>query len=59
MGGVSLLHANRVVDAPHPHVGAGTSSRLAAFRPEEAVSFIQLLPCYLSSPSVPVPFFSC
>lgn len=47
-----------LMDARHPHSSAGTSSRLAAFRPEETVSFIQLLPCYLSSPSTPVPFFS-
>lgn len=39
-----------------PHVTAGTRLRLAAFRSAEGVSFIQLPPRYLSSPSAPVPF---
>lgn len=43
------------VDALRPHVSAGTWSRFAALRPEQGVSCFQLPPCYLSSPSVPVP----
>lgn len=35
---------------------AGAWSHSAAFRSERPVGFIQLPPCYLSSPSVPVPF---
>lgn len=46
------------VDVPRPHVSAGTWSRPAAFRPEQGVSFIQLPPHYLSSPSAPSSLFS-
>lgn len=49
------LHVNMDVYFA-PHVSAGSWSRLAAFRPEQGVGFIQLPPHYLSSPSVPVPF---
>lgn len=39
------------------HVSARSWLHLAAYRPKEGVDFIQMLLHYLSSPSVPLPFF--